>query len=208
MQKPVKRKRRTPEQARQEILDAAEHIILTKGPVELKFQTIAEQAGLAKSNVHHHFGGVLDIKRALTDRLLERLAASLAQALSEEASGDLIEYADSVLARIYDILVRPQISRLIGWVALSTELDVQGDFVQPLPLIVQMIVAKMNPHLELSVAENLARELVYQISVTAIGEGMIGDAIAPVTLARPADGQGASWIRAYWRQQLEAALDQ
>ena len=197
-----KRRRRTPEEARQEILDASEEIILTSGPVELKFQTIAERAGLAKSNVHHHFGGVLEIKKALTERLLERLTVNLVQALSEPPGEDLIAYAESVLARIYDVLAAPSNARLIGWVALSTEIESHADFVQPIPYIVQVVKAQLAQFVPAELAQELAEEVVYQISITSLGEGMIGDALAPVLPGR----RGVDWLREFWKLKLADAL--
>ena len=207
MAEPHKRRRRTPEEARQEILDAAEHIILTHGPVELKFQTIADQAGLAKSNVHHHFGGVLEIKRALTERLLNRLTHSLVLALAEEATKDLEDYAEKVLLKIYKILAGPENARLIGWVALSTEIDAHEDFVKPLPAIISVVVDKLKQFIPEKEAELLVRAVVYQIAVTAVGEGIIGDALHSVMSGRGPDPDGVEWIRKYWRILLSDAIE-
>ena len=79
-----KRRRRTPEEAKAEILDAAQVILLRDGPTELKFQTLAKEAGLAVSNVYHHFGGVLEIKQALAARVLSEINTDLASALVEK----------------------------------------------------------------------------------------------------------------------------
>lgn len=198
----TKRRRRTPDEARQEILDASEDIILTSGPVDLKFQTIAERAGLAKSNVHHHFGGVLEIKKALTERLLDRLTKSLLDALAEPPGDDLIAYAERVLAGIYEVLAAPSNARLIGWVALSTEIESHVDFVKPIPGIVQVVRGYLSEFVQEDVASELAESVVYQVSITALGEGMIGDALMPVL----PDRNGHDWLRSYWKLRLADAL--
>ena len=72
-----KRRRRSPQTARDEILDAAENILLEQGPADLKFQEIATTAKIAKSTAHHHFGSLEEIHKALVNRVLERLTNDL-----------------------------------------------------------------------------------------------------------------------------------
>lgn len=172
----------------------------------MKFQTIAVRAGLTISNVYHHFGGVLEIKRALTERLLQQLTTDLVVALSENISGDLIRYAEKVLIRIYAILSTRRYAMLIGWVALSTEIDAQDDFVRPIPAIIAVVSRRMQEFLDEETSNRLASEIVYQIAVTGVGEGLIGGALNSALRADNDEHSAVDWIRAHWRNILSEAL--
>lgn len=52
----TRRKRRNPEVARQEILEAAEKRLIAEGPAGVRVQAIARDLGLTDAAIHHHFG--------------------------------------------------------------------------------------------------------------------------------------------------------
>lgn len=206
MTKP-KRRRRTPEEAREEILQAAEILILKYGPSELKFQSLANQANLAVSNVYHHFGGVLEIKRALADRVLGELHRDLLAALAEEADNTPLIFAQNVMVRIHSILRTERYAKLIGWIALSTELGDMDDFAAPLPAMTAAVADHMSRHLPGETAQRLAQLITYNLAVTAIGEGLIGPAIQSALSMADNDANGAIWLGEHWKKLLDDALN-
>lgn len=203
-----KRKRRTPEEAREEILVAAEDIILHQGPAELKFQSLADRAGLAVSNVYHHFGGVLEIKRALADRVLGELATDLAASLAEEADKEPLDYAQNVLRRVYAILRTERYSKLMGWIVLSTELGELEDFIAPLPAMKALVAAQMAQHLSTAMADRLADAITYNVSITAIGEGLVGPAVRTALSLEDGVADGSVWLSQQWNRLLMDALSE
>jgi AcrR family transcriptional regulator len=62
----AKRARRTPEEARRLILDAAQAAIARTGPEGLRLQEIAAAAGISHPLILHHFGSRAGLVRALT----------------------------------------------------------------------------------------------------------------------------------------------
>ena len=206
MTKP-KRKRRTPEEAREEILLAAETLILKYGPSELKFQSLANQANLAVSNVYHHFGGVLEIKRALADRVFSKLQDDLLAALAEEADNEPLVFARNVMFRIYSILRTERYAKLIGWIALSSELGELQDFVAPLPAMTAAVADHMSRHLPAKTSRRLAELITYNLSVKAIGEGLIGPAVQSALSMTAATADGSVWLGEHWEALLEDALE-
>lgn len=201
-----KRRRRTPEEAKAEILDAAQVILLRDGPTELKFQALAEQAGLAVSNVYHHFGGVLEIKQALAARVLNEINSDLASALTETNESDLTTYAHSVLTRMYTVLRLPRHAKLIGWIVLSTEIEALEGFASPLPLLVELVVQKMSQYLPTELSETLARKVIYEVAISAIGEGLIGDTLKSSLSQNGLSLDGADWLGEHWQGKLKLAL--
>lgn len=73
----AKRKRRTPEEARRLILDAAEASMAARGPAGIRLQAVARAAGVSHPTVLHHFGSRAGLIEALNRRTLDDLKAVL-----------------------------------------------------------------------------------------------------------------------------------
>src|ERR1700761_1952547 len=91
----TKRIRRSPEEARARILDAAEGIMAKGGgPASLRLQDVARLAGISHPTILHHFGSREGLVRALNLRALERLSGSAVPELAEaDSSTDSIKIA-------------------------------------------------------------------------------------------------------------------
>lgn len=68
------RVRRSPEAARENILAAAEAILVEHGPQALKLADVAKAAGVVHANVIHHFGSIAGVETALMERMIRALA--------------------------------------------------------------------------------------------------------------------------------------
>ncbi len=68
------RVRRSPEAARENILAAAEAILVEHGPQALKLADVAKAAGVVHANVIHHFGSIAGVETALMERMIRQLA--------------------------------------------------------------------------------------------------------------------------------------
>ena len=79
---PAKRIRRTPEEARRVILDAAEACMAKAGPAGLRLQDVAEVAGVSHPTILHHFESREGLIRALNLRSLQDLRERLVAAMS------------------------------------------------------------------------------------------------------------------------------
>jgi AcrR family transcriptional regulator len=79
---PVKRARRTPDEARRLILDAAQAAIARTGPDGLRLQDIAAAAGISHPLILHHFGSRAGLVRALTREATIELKDTLVAAMT------------------------------------------------------------------------------------------------------------------------------
>ncbi len=86
MSPPAKRVRRTPEEARRVILDAAEIVLARTGPAGLRLQEVAEAAGVSHPTILHHFESREGLIRALNQRTLADLRGRL-MAVMDSADG-------------------------------------------------------------------------------------------------------------------------
>ena len=78
----MKRLRRTPEEARQLILDTAQVLIARNGPEGLRLQDIAAAAGISHPLILHHFGSRAGLVRALARRATAELRDRLITAIN------------------------------------------------------------------------------------------------------------------------------
>jgi AcrR family transcriptional regulator len=83
-----KRVRRTPEDARRVILDAAEAIVARTGPGGLRLQEVAKAAGVSHPAILHHFENREGLIFALNRRTLEALGEALRVQMGALRHGD------------------------------------------------------------------------------------------------------------------------
>jgi AcrR family transcriptional regulator len=109
--KRVKRLRRTPEEARRLILEAAQTRLATTGPEGLRLQDIAAAAGISHPLILHHFGSREGLVRALTREAAAELRDKLVAAMASS------EYSvEQLLDRVFDTF-RDGLAQRLAWLA-------------------------------------------------------------------------------------------
>ena len=107
----VKRPRRTPEEARRLILDAARELIAETGPEGLRLQEIAARAGISHPLILHHFGSREGLVRALTQQAAAELRDGLVAAMGAPGTS-LEQQIDQVFAAF-----RNGLAQRLAWLA-------------------------------------------------------------------------------------------
>jgi len=106
-----KRQRRTPEEARRLILEAAQALIVTTGPEGLRLQDIAAAAGISHPLILHHFGSREGLVRALTRQAVAELRDKLVAAMASS------EYSvEKQLDRLFNAF-RDGLAQRLAWLA-------------------------------------------------------------------------------------------
>ena len=113
----AKRTRRSPEDAKRLILDAAELALRDHGPAGLRLQDVASQAGVSHPTILHHFGSREGLVTAIVERIIDRVGTDVVMALEAATDHDLGPGA--LLERIYTTLQRTDHARLMSWLVLS-----------------------------------------------------------------------------------------
>jgi len=121
---PPPRKRRTADEARTAILDAAEKRLVASGPAAIRLQEVAADVGVSHPTVLHHFGSREALVRAVVARALDSLYAGLMSAVQAippdtEGMGDGTARVDALLDAVFDALVAGGHGRTFLWLALS-----------------------------------------------------------------------------------------
>ena len=112
----ARRLRRSAEEARLLILDAAEKRLEESGPGGLRLQEIARDAGISHSTILHHFGSREALVEAVVGRALERVQRDVAGAFTNA------DFAPQDAARLLHGIGRRMgrgHARLIAWLALE-----------------------------------------------------------------------------------------
>ncbi|MEU6976251.1 MULTISPECIES: TetR/AcrR family transcriptional regulator [unclassified Streptomyces] len=108
----TKRRRRSPEEARAEILDAATDLIARHGPDGVGLRRVAEAVGVTHGLVTHYFGTYAALVRAVLQRENERKRDLVRQRLQADGR---VPYADGMTRVLFEILGDERYVRLWAW---------------------------------------------------------------------------------------------
>ncbi|MDO8837931.1 MAG: helix-turn-helix domain-containing protein [Parvibaculum sp.] len=133
-----KRIRRTAEEARRLILDAAEKRLAQQGPEGLRLQDIARDIGISHPAILHHFESREGLVRALIARANTQLRDTMLTALGGgHASSDATDH----IGHVFEALSDRGTARLLSWLLLtgratenSTTHNIMGEIVDALQL--------------------------------------------------------------------------
>ena len=104
-----KRIRRSPEEAREHILNAAESRLADLGLDGLTVSGVAGAAGISHANVIHHFGSTDGMRSALFGRMTKQLLDDVSNALRAEVP------TEEIMKRLFSTLTRPGHGNLLAW---------------------------------------------------------------------------------------------
>lgn len=161
--------RRTPEAARENILAAAEKILVFQGPQALKLADVAAAAGVSNGSVLHYFGSIQDVQTALMERMIGRLVETVFAAQVDPT--DIIASRDQGVRALFDAFEDKGTARLAAWLVLTDETS----RLTTVRKAVQDVVAKrMAPA---GVPPDIAESVVLISVVLAMGVGLFGDSL-------------------------------
>lgn len=189
------RRRRSPEVAREEILNAAQRLLSLGGPDAIRLQDIARDVGISHPTILHHFGSREGLIEALDTRALQALTSDVARILQSEAepqTGELVE-------RVAETMDQQGLARLIAlWAMRETDRPPSLDGTDPAALVAEVSELIRS---RLDVTEGVEPDGLEAISFRVrlavfamFGQALIGDAMSPV------DGEERQAERRRFRQ--------
>lgn len=105
--------------ARDNILNAAEKLLLEEGPLALKLADVASAAGVANASVLHHFGSIDGLHAALMERMVAQLIADVLAIADESGARD--DKQEAVFQALFDVFENRGAARLAAWLELTGE---------------------------------------------------------------------------------------
>ncbi len=126
-QNPVKRVRRSADEARRVILDAAEQRLMAQGPEGIRLQDIARDCGISHPAILHHFESREGLVRALIARTSEQLRETLLNTLQAAEEDEERPDADRLISKVFEALSDHGTARLLSWMLLTgREIEAQS----------------------------------------------------------------------------------
>lgn len=116
---PRVRLRRTSEGAQDNILAAAEKILVESGPQNLKLVEVARRAGVVNATVLHHFGSIDGVQAALMTRMIADLVSRIL-AVTDHVT-DPAAFATQSTEALFDAFEAKPVARLAAWLELTGE---------------------------------------------------------------------------------------
>jgi len=195
-----KRIRRTPEDARRLILDAAEADMAQSGPAGLRLEAVAKAAGVSHPTILHHFGSREGLIQALNLRTIDHLKSVLLRVMgagpssSEDAvTTTFAAYRDGLAQRMIWLMQSQQPMGAVGLPAFD-------ELVEALHA---MRLRMAGPNVDFDIADT--RAIVHLTTITAFGDAILGKRLRRA--AGPAEEiAGREWFENWFGELLNVYI--
>jgi len=169
---PPRRRRRSPEEARQEALTSARNLLLTGGPDAVTLKAVAEDIGVTHTNLIHHFGSAAGLQSALMGSMVADLTGALDAAVVRLRTDDGAPM--ELVTAVFDAFSTGGAGKLAAWIALSGDLS----HLEPVRAAVQDLVKAIREtmNIETLSGERIGSAVLF-LALLAFGESMIGPAL-------------------------------
>ena len=171
------RRRRSPEQAREELLDAAERVFVEFQPDQVGLKDVAREAGVSHALITHYFGTYAGLIEAALERRVRGLRESTLARLREAGA---LSRPNELLAALFRALADPVHLRLAKWMMASERPNAAQAFAlrdQGLKLVAQQVAAAIETRPGREMVAKIERALVVAVSA-AYGYAMGRDTFA------------------------------
>lgn len=199
------RRRRAPEEARQEILDAAERVFVEFQPDQVGLKDVAREAGVSHALITHYFGTYANMVEAVLERRVRALRGTILERL--KVTGALSRPAELV-AVLFSALEDPVHLRLTRWLLASERPSAAHAFAlreQGLVMVTHQVAHALDPEPSRQLVERVELALVTAVAAAygyAIGKYALVGALgrqASVELDRRIQETLADMLQVYLR---------
>jgi AcrR family transcriptional regulator len=199
------RRRRTAEEARHEILAAAQRRLAEGGPEAIRLQDIARDVGISHPAILHHFESREGLMRALARSAMSAMNADVLRAIADPRRDTA---PGAVLDRVFETLGESGHARLLAWAALSPHGPTPGDDDQQLLRgLADALYQRLRERARRADATPPPREdTVFAVRLTAAA--MIGDALLGGVFSRSAGLADDHAVQRRFRNWLARLLDE
>ena len=179
------RVRRSPEASRENILIAAERLLVRTGPQSLRLADVAREAGVANATVLHHFGTIDGVQAALMEKMIAGLVSGL---LTMDVPDDPATARGAGLQNLFDAFETKGAARLAAWL----EMTGQSRRLRTVREAVQTVIRqKIRPS---DGDESRLEDAILVSVIIAIGVGLFGPTLGEL-LGKPAGRARAAALK-------------
>lgn len=166
----IARRRLSPEESRDNALEAARIILIESGPQAVTLKAVAARIGRTHANVLHHFGSAEGLQRALMASLADTIAATIVEAVARATSTD--HDPREVVDLTFDAFGRGGAGALASWMILSGNRDALNPILGAIRGLVDRIAREHQFDAARLNEETLALVLM------ALGDALLGEPMA------------------------------
>lgn len=202
------RRRRTAEEARHEILAAAQRRLAEGGPEAIRLQDIARDLGISHPTILHHFESREGLLQALARSAISALYADVMRALADPERATSPE---AVLERVFETLGESGHGRLLAWSALADLAPRRARSAAPqdefLRLFADVVHRRMHDEARCAGVRTPPREEA-DFTVRLVATAMLGDALIGDLLSRLGGLGDGPAVQRRFRVWLARVLDE
>jgi AcrR family transcriptional regulator len=166
----VRRRRRTPDEARQEALVCARARLLAGGPDSVTLKAVADDLGMTHANLIHHFGSAEGLQSALMGSMVADLSNALDTAIARLRTDDGAPL--ELVNAVFDAFAEGGAGKLAAWIVLKGDLSHLEPVRDAVNGLVHAIQEKLGDPSQAS--QTRLSSAVLFIALSAFGEALIG----------------------------------
>jgi len=173
MAAPRHRRRRSPEEAKEQALVSARRLLLEHGPNGVTLKAVADDLGMSHGNLIHHFGSASGLQSALMGAMVRDLTVALEGAVTKVRSdeGGPRELVDTV----FEAFGPGGAGHLAACIGLSHDLGQLESVRDAVSHLVQAITEKVSDDGR-ETPRHIPSALLF-ITLCAFGDSVIGEAL-------------------------------
>jgi len=167
------RRRRSPEEAKEQALASARRLLLELGPNGVTLKAVADDIGMSHGNLIHHFGSAAGLQSALMGAMVRDLTTALEGAVAKVRADDSAprELVDTV----FEAFGSGGAGHLAAWIALSHDLAQLEAVRDAVNHLVQAITEKVTADGR-EPPRHIPSALLF-ITLCAFGDSVVGEAL-------------------------------
>lgn len=165
----IKRRKRSPEEARREALAAARTLLLDDGPQAVTLARVGAAIGMSHTNLIHHFGSAGALHSDLMAAMVRDLAEEIDVLIVAVQSGAVAPLA--IVDQVFDVYDKGGGGHLAAWISMEREFD----HLEPIGQAVSDLVTAIESRFPtLQDADMRIRSVVLLVAISAFGDAVIG----------------------------------
>ncbi|OYX39771.1 MULTISPECIES: TetR/AcrR family transcriptional regulator [unclassified Sphingomonas] len=166
----IARRRLSPEESRDNALDAARALLLEAGPQAVTLKAVAARIGRTHANLLHHFGSAAGLQKALIASMAGTIVDTIAAAVMRARTGD--HDPREVVDLTFDAFGKEGAGALASWMILSGNEDALDPILEAIHGLVDQLAEDKDMHGPALHEETLSLVLM------ALGDALLGGPMA------------------------------
>lgn len=164
------RRRLSPEESRDNALEAARALLLEDGPQAVTLKAVAARIGRTHANLLHHFGSAAGLQRALMAHMAETIVATIAAAVMRARDGD--HDPREVVDLTFDAFDKEGAGALASWMILLGNQDALDPILEAIHTLVDQLAQEKHPK------DASLHEETLSLLLSALGDALLGGPVA------------------------------